>query len=98
MRAVDEDKLWLLGWKKIKLEQLQTVRTDEVGVACQWNGDPMDAQGGKQIDVRPECRGTYTSSKLCLSTDPHLRRGADVGTLANHLPKLALKVTNVIMY
>ena len=34
------------GGKKIKLEQLQTVRTDEVGVACQWNGDLMDAQGG----------------------------------------------------
>ena len=86
------------GGKKLNSTNCKTVRTDEVGVACQWNGDLMDAQGGKQIDVRPECRGTYTSSKLCLSMDPHLRRGADVGTLANHLPKLALKVTNVIMY
>ena len=64
--------------KKIKLDRLQTVRSDEVGVACQWNGDLMDVQGG--IDVWPECRGAYTSSKLCLSLDPHLCRGADVGT------------------
>ena len=64
--------------KKIKLDQLQTVRSDEVGVACQWNGDLMDAQGG--IDLWPECWGAYTSSKLCLSLDPHLCRGADVGT------------------
>ena len=86
------------GVEKNKLEQLQTVRTDEVGVACQWNGDLMDAQGGRQIDVRPECRGADTSSKLCLSLDPHLCRGADVGTPTNHLPQLALKVTSVIMY
>ena len=66
--------------KKIKLGQLQTVRSDEVGVARQWNGVLLDAQGGRQIDMRPECRGAYTSSKLCLSLDPHLCRGADVGT------------------
>lgn len=93
MRKAGEDKLWLLGWKKIKLDRLQTVRTDEVGVACQWNGVLVNALGGRQIDMRPECRGAYTSTKLCLSImmDPHLRRGADVGTPTNHLPQLALK-------
>jgi hypothetical protein len=98
------------GGKQIKLDRLQIVGTDKVvgaNVVGQWKGAPVDSRTvwvNRQIDMRPVCRGAHPWSKLCLSTDPHLCRRADVGTLAAvkysptyHLPQLALKVINVTM-